>query len=78
MSLRELRKKRGFTSAEKLADKIGMPGGRLREYEAGVRPIENMTLGTAIKICDALRISNPRRILEDSTESPKENKPTSE
>ena len=71
MSLRELRLKRGY-SQEQLASKVnGMSGGRIGDYETGRKPIENMTLGTALAICDALRVSNPRKLLEDS--SPKEN-----
>ncbi len=72
MSLRELRLKRGYSNADKFGEKIGITGNRIREYETGARPIENMTLGTAIKICDALRVSNPRKLLEGST-NPKEN-----
>lgn len=65
MSLRSLRLKRGWTQ-QQLADKIdGMTRGRLGDYERGDLPIENMTLGTAIRFCDALRVSNPRRLLDD-------------
>lgn len=63
MGLRELRLKRGLTQ-QQLADKVGgVTRSRIGEYETGNKPIENMTLGTAIRICDALRISNPRRLL---------------
>ena len=71
MSLRELRRARGFSNADKLGEKIGVSGERIREYETGKRPITNMTLGTALKICDALRVSNPRKLLEN--DSSKEN-----
>ena len=70
MSLRELRLKRGLTQRE-LAEKSGVPHTRIAATETGARPIENMSLGTAIKLCDALRVSNPRKLLEDS--GPKEN-----
>lgn len=64
MSLRELRLKRGLTQ-----DQLGVKAGLRREiiskYECGAKPIENMTLGTALKLCDALRVSNPRKLLPD-------------
>ena len=71
MSLRELRQKRGYTQRQ-LADKIdGVGYGRIADYENGRRPIEGMSLGVALKICDALKVSNPRKLLE--AERPKEN-----
>lgn len=71
MSLRELRLKRGLTQ-QQLADKVaGLSQQRIAEYETGKRPTGNMTLETACRVADALRVSNPRKLLEDS--SPKEN-----
>lgn len=70
MSLRELRQKRGLTQRQ-LADKSGVPHTRIAATETGSRPIENMSLGMAIKLCDALKVSNPRKLLE--AEKPKEN-----
>ncbi|WP_140489750.1 helix-turn-helix transcriptional regulator [Bifidobacterium sp. UTBIF-68] len=70
MGLRELRQKRGLTQRE-LAEKSGVPHTRIAATETGARPIENMSLGTAIKLCDALRVSNPRKLLE--ADMPKEN-----
>lgn len=52
MSLRELRQKRGLTQRQ-LADKSGVPHTRIATTETGSRPIENMSLGMAIKLCDA-------------------------
>lgn len=69
MSLRELRQKRGY-SQEDLGEKSGVTREIISKYERGIKPIENMTLGTAIKLCDALRVSNPRKLLE--AEKPKE------
>lgn len=63
MSLRELRQKRGLTQRQ-LADKSGVPHTRIAATETGSRPIENMSLGMAIKLCDALKVSNPRKLLE--------------
>ncbi|MBT1171802.1 helix-turn-helix transcriptional regulator [Bifidobacterium sp. MA2] len=70
MGLRELRQKRGWTQRE-LADKAGVPYSRIADTERGARPIENMSLGMAVKIGDALRVSNLRKLLED--DGPKEN-----
>ena len=70
MSLRELRQKRGLTQRQ-LADKSGVPHTRIAATETGSRPIEDMSLGMAIKLCDALKVSNPRKLLE--AEKPKEN-----
>lgn len=70
MSLRELRQKRGYTQ-EQLGNKVGMTQGRIADFEAGRRAIGNMTLDNALAICDALRVSNPRKLLE--ADKPKEN-----
>lgn len=71
MSLRELRQKRGL-SQQRLASKVeGMSQGRVGDCESCRIPIENMTLGMALKLCDALKVSNPRKLLE--AEKPKEN-----
>lgn len=70
MSLRELRQKRGYTQ-EQLGNKVGMTQGRIADFEAGRRYIGNMTLDNALAICDALRVSNPRKLLE--ADKPKEN-----
>lgn len=75
MSLRELRRRRGLSQRE-LASKSGVSHISIAQFETGARSISNMTLGTALKLCDALRVANPRKLLEDSTESLKENKPT--
>lgn len=66
MSLRELRQKRGYTQ-EQLGNKVGMTQGRIADFEAGRRFIGNMTLGNALRICDALRVSNPRKLLDADT-----------
>lgn len=66
MSLRELRQKRGYTQ-EQLGNKVGMTQGRIADFEAGRRFIGNMTLDNALRICDALRVSNPRKLLDADT-----------
>ena len=71
MSLRELRQKRGLSQQRRASKVDGMSQGRVGDYESGRIPIENMTLGMALKLCDALKVSNPRKLLE--AEKPKEN-----
>ena len=64
MGLRELRLKRGLTQ-EQLAAKVpGVNRARIAGYERGHYDVSNMSLGTAIKLCDALRVSNPRKLLD--------------
>lgn len=65
MSLKSLRLKRGWTQ-QQLADKIdGVTRGRVAAWENGQRDVSTMSLGTACKVADALRVSNPRRLLDD-------------
>lgn len=71
MSLRELRLKRGLTQ-QQLADKLGVTQQRIAAFESGKRDVGGMSLDVALRFCDALRVSNPRRLLDDS-DSSKEN-----
>lgn len=68
MSLKELRMKRGLTQRE-LAERIGVTRQHIAAYENGVNSIDNMTLGKAIKLCDALRVANPRKLLDSDSET---------
>mgnify|MGYP002649035330 FL=1 len=68
MGMRELRLKRGMTQ-QQLADKVGMAQSRIAAYENGVNSIENMTLDKAIRICDALKVRNPRKLLDSDPDS---------
>lgn len=68
MGMRELRLKRGMTQ-QQLADKVGMAQSRIAAYENGVNSIENMTLNKAIRICDALKVRNPRKLLDSDPDS---------
>ncbi|MDE5641501.1 helix-turn-helix domain-containing protein [Bifidobacterium castoris] len=63
MNLVELRESRGLTQ-QQVADAAGMSQQRLSEYERGVRPVSNMTLAQAVRLADALKIRNPRKLLE--------------
>nr|WP_284346018.1 helix-turn-helix transcriptional regulator [Bifidobacterium longum] len=66
--LKELRMKRGMTQRE-LAEKVGMSGGNIAAIECGRRSEANLTLATAIKLCDALRVRNPRKLLDSDSET---------
>lgn len=64
MSLKDLRLKRGLTQKQ-LAEKLGVTQQYLSHFENGERDIANMTLANAIRICDALKVSNPRKLLDE-------------
>lgn len=68
MGLKELRMKRGLSQRE-LAEKAGMSGGNIAAIECGRRSEANLTLATAIKLCDALRVANPRKLLDSDETS---------
>lgn len=68
MSLKELRLKRGYSQRE-LANKIGVTQQHIAAYENGVNDINNMTLGKALKLCDALKVRNPRKLLDSDIDS---------
>ena len=53
--IKELRKEKGLTQTE-LAELAGTQQSRLGEYERGDKPVENMTVGQAKKIADALGV----------------------
>lgn len=66
MSLKSLRQKRGWTQ-QQLADHVpGINQARVATWETGRRKVGSMSLDMAIKLCDALRVSNPRKLLDDS------------
>jgi transcriptional regulator with XRE-family HTH domain len=73
MGMRELRLKRGMTQ-QQLADKVGMSQSRIAAYESGTNDVSNMTLGNALKFCSALRIANPRKLLDSDSESSADSK----
>ena len=68
MGLKELRLKRGLTQRE-LAEKVGMSGGNIAAIECGRRSEANLTLATAVKLCDALKVRNPRKLLDSDSET---------
>lgn len=70
MSLRELRLKRGMTQ-QQLADKVpGITRGRVAAWENGQRDISKISLDLACRVADALRVANPRRLLDDAKPAP--------
>lgn len=68
MGLKELRLKRGLTQRE-LAEKIGVTQQRVAAFETGARKTSGMSLEVAIRICDVLKVRNPRKLLDSDSES---------
>ena len=73
MGMRELRLKRGMTQ-QQLADKAGLSQSRVGAFETGQRNVGGMSLAVAIRICDALHVKNPRKLLESESESSADSK----
>lgn len=53
--IKELRKEKGLTQTQ-LAELAGTGQNRISQYESGDLPVENMTIGQAKKIADALGV----------------------
>lgn len=70
MSLKELRLKRGLTQRE-LAEKIGVTQQRVAAFETGARKTSGMSLEVAIRICDVLKVRNPRTLLDPDKDKQK-------
>lgn len=68
MGMRELRLKRGMTQ-QQLADKAGLSQQRVAAFETGARKTSGMSLAVAIRICDALKVRNPRKLLDSDPDS---------
>lgn len=68
MGMRELRLKRGMTQ-QQLADKAGLSQSRVGAFETGQRNVGGMSLAVAIRICDALKVRNPRKLLDSESDS---------
>ncbi|MBH8622093.1 helix-turn-helix transcriptional regulator [Bifidobacterium adolescentis] len=73
MGMRELRLKRGMTQ-QQLADKAGLSQSRVGAFETGQRNVGGMSLAVAIRICDALKVRNPRKLLDSDSESSADSK----
>lgn len=68
MGLKELRMKRGMTQRE-LAEQIGVTRQRVAAFETGARKTSGMSLEVAIRICDVLKVRNPRKLLDSDETS---------
>ena len=68
MGMRDLRLKRGMTQ-QQLADKAGLSQSRVGAFETGQRNVGGMSLAVAIRICDALKVRNPRKLLDSDPDS---------
>lgn len=64
MGLRELRNARHLTQRA-LSDRSGVSHVNIAQYERGLRDPRNMTLGTAVRIADALKVKDLRKLLDD-------------
>lgn len=73
MGLKELRLKRGMTQ-QQLAEKIGVTRQRVAAFETGARKTSGMSLEVAIRICDVLKVRNPRKLLDSDSDSSADSK----
>lgn len=73
MGLKELRLKRGMTQ-QQLADKIGVTRQRVAAFETGARKTGGMSLDVAVRICDVLKVRNPRKLLDSDSETSADSK----
>ena len=73
--LRELRLERGLTQKQ-LGETAEIPRSRIAAFETGQREIGGMSLDIAYRLCKALRVSNPRRLLEPDVLPKPERKPS--
>lgn len=67
MGLKELRTKRGL-SQRQLADKSGVHYVEIAQIETKKRNVRTLSLDTALRLCDALRVANPRKLLDSDSE----------
>ena len=68
MGLKELRTKRGLTQRQ-LADKSGVHYVEIAQIETRKRNVRTLSLDTALRLCDALRVANPRKLLDSDETS---------
>lgn len=65
MGLAELRKAKKLTQRE-LAERANVPHVSIANIERGAREPSDMTLGTAVRLADALKIKDLRKLLDES------------
>lgn len=63
MALAEIRKRNGL-SQRQLAKVSGVSPSRIADIERGERDIRNASLATAVKLGDALKLKDLRKLLE--------------
>ena len=63
MALAEIRKRNGL-SQRQLAKVSGVSASRIADLERGERDIRNASLATAVKLGDALKLKDLRKLLE--------------
>ena len=68
MSLKELRLKRGYSQRE-LEERSGVHHNAIAKFESGERDIRSASLDTALRLCDALKVRNPRKLLDSDIDS---------
>ena len=68
MGLKALRTKRGLTQRQ-LADKSGVHYVEIAQIETRKRNVRTLSLDTALRLCDALRVANPRKLLDSDSET---------
>lgn len=73
MGLKELRMKRGL-SQRQLADKSGVHYVEIAQIETRKRNVRTLSLDTALRLCDALRVANPRKLLDSDPETSADSK----
>ena len=63
MALAEIRKRNGL-SQRQLAKASGVSASRIADIERGKRDMRNASLATAVKLGDALKLKDLRKLLE--------------
>lgn len=63
MALAEIRKRNGL-SQRQLAKVSGVSASRIADIERGERDMRNASLATAVKLGDALKLKDLRKLLE--------------
>ena len=63
MALAEIRKRNGL-SQRQLAKASGVSASRIADIERGERDMRNASLATAVKLGDALKLQDLRKLLE--------------
>ena len=68
ISLKQLRIKRGYSQRE-LAQRSGVHYVEIAQIETVKRNVRTLSPDTALRLCDALRVANPRKLLDSDIDS---------